>query len=742
MKLADRLAPVETATTMKRFNNDKGSMLVILVIAMTVIAVLGAAFVSIVGSKQQGFTLLRNGHRATMIARAGVEWAIRFAYEGHDVNVNNMPFNPNDPKEGSFSSSVSEDGNVLTVDGTYQGTTQRITLSNFRRYSKIPDVSFALSMDSFKPVESTTGQSIAVDKTGIIHLGLKTQNTAGAVWYGGSSTAANCVNGVCDFGSGFRAYFVLQYAPGSTGDGFTFAITSGNDNNNTATSIGGDSQMGELMAYGGDSRSYSGGYITSFLDGAGKGLRPPKFAVEFDIYPNTSCPTNDVCGSNNRCDLSNQHMAYVFWGDDRTIGCKDAYTRWMSSFSFLANTVVYGTTTGGNTYLYRLWGDLTTGTTEPPWPAGKGGAVAESGVQWQECSWRASTLFTSGDVVAPNSSYISTANGAFFRETRSWFPLTGSSEPNWANCVSSGNECSDSWAAWQNAKYYDSPQISVNYATNSRTYDDNRHTAGIGTNAGNSTTNTGPTNTRPATSTTSSDSYYTSSANPSAWLADTANASTVNRTYAYRMEVVRNSTTRTYQIRSWIKTCDPAWSASTPYAINDLIRPAGNNAYYYIATTAGTSGTTQPTWSTSGTITDGTVTWTPSRIPDAWSASTAYTVDAVIRPTVNNGYYYTARTAGTSGAAEPTTWPNKGRVTDGTVTWVPVQMSICNKYTNGTLGDVQSDYTADSPTLNRTVTLDSTYNNLFSKFLFGWTTASGGATQRADVWKFRLTFKP
>jgi hypothetical protein len=66
----------------------------------------------------------------------------------------------------------------------------------------------------------------------------------------------------------------------------------------------------------------------------------------------------------------------------------------------------------------------------------------------------------------------------------------------------------------------------------------------------------------------------------------------------------------------------------------------------------------------------------------------------------------------------------------------------CNNYTNGAFGDVRSDYIADSPTLDRTVTLDTTYNTEFSKFLFGWTTASGGATQKADVWEFRLTFKP
>lgn len=716
-------------------------MLVILVIAMTVIAILGAAFVSMVSSKQQGFTLLLNGQRATMIARAGVEWAIRFASEGNNVNVSNMPFDPDNPNEGSFSSSLNENGDVLTVDGTYQGTTQRITLSNFNRYSKIPDVSSSLSMASFKVVESTTGRSVAVDKTGIIHLGLKTQNTAGAVWYGGNSTAGNCVDGVCDFGSGFRAYFVFQYAPGSTGDGFTFAVTSGNNSNNTATSIGGDSQMGELMAYGGDSRSYSGGYITSFVDGAGKGLRPPKFAVEFDIYSNTTGCTDSCSG---RCDPSNeQHMAYVFWGDDDRIGCKDAYTRWMSSFSFLANTVVYGTA-GGNTYLYRSLGDLATGTTEPGWPSGKGSTVAESGVQWQECSWRAwPTSYSQGEVIAPSASYIPTsANGYFFRESRSGTQATGLSEPDWKDCVLSGFACIDNQARWQNAASYGSPLISLNYATNSRTYDDNKHTTITGTNAGDSTANTGPTNRRPSTPATLSDSYYTSLANPTTWLADTASSSTVNRTYAYRMEVVRNSTTGTYQIKSWIQTCDPSWTASTAYAVNDLIRPTASNGYYnkcyYLASNAGTSGTIQPAWSETGTVTDGTVTWKPVC---TWKASHEYGIDELIRPTASNGYFYSARTAGTSGTAEPA-WPDKGRVTDGTVTWLPYQVGICNKFTNGALGYVQSDYTAASPTLDRTITLDSTYNTAFDRFLFGWTTASGGATQKADVWKFRLTFKP
>lgn len=701
----------------------------VLIIAMTLIAVLGASFVSMVISKQQGFTLLLNGHRANMIARAGVEWAIRFASEANPVS-GSRDYVPGTPKEGSFSLSYNDSTDVLTVDGTYQGTVQRITLSKFRQYIRIGDVSFPLSMGSFKPVESQAGRSIAVDETGVVHLGLGVSGASGAVWYGGSSTAGNCVSGSCDFGSGFRTYFVFQYASGSTGDGFTFAIMNGTSN--TANSIGGDSSMGELMAYGGDSRLYgTDNYIKSFLDNLGNGLRPPKFAVEFDIYPNTSCPANS-CGSNNRCDPSNEHMAYVFWGDDSRIGCKDDYTRWMSSFSFLANTVVYGTT-GGTTYLYRLMNNLTTGATEPSWPGAKGSTVTESGVQWQECSWWKNASYAQGEVVAPTAS-----NGYFFRESRFGNWTTAAGEPTWTNCISSGAVCYENWpgtAWWQNAAFYGTPALSVNYATNSRTYDDNKHTAGTGADSGDSTSGAGPTNA------TSSSSYYTSPTNPAKWLADRTSSTAVNTTYAYRMEVVRNSSAGTYRIKSWIVPCDPVWSASTAYTINDQVRPTVNNGYYYVAATNGTSDVVEPTWSKSDNVIDGTVTWVPIQIPPIWTASTTYAIGDQVRPTTNKGYYFMARTAGTSGTTEPA-WSISQTITDGTVTWVPMPMPVCDKYTNGTLGNVLVDYTATSATLDRTITLDATYNAAFNKFLFGWTTASGGASQKADVWKFRLTFKP
>jgi hypothetical protein len=64
--------------------------------------------------------------------------------------------------------------------------------------------------------------------------------------------------------------------------------------------------------------------------------------------------------------------------------------------------------------------------------------------------------------------------------------------------------------------------------------------------------------------------------------------------------------------------------------------------------------------------------------PNAWAANTAYAVSVardhrdkrIVKPTVQNGFWYEATTGGTSGGTEPT-WPTTigGTVADGTVTW-------------------------------------------------------------------------
>jgi len=54
----------------------------------------------------------------------------------------------------------------------------------------------------------------------------------------------------------------------------------------------------------------------------------------------------------------------------------------------------------------------------------------------------------------------------------------------------------------------------------------------------------------------------------------------------------------------------PAWAAATPYTAGQMIVDSAGNVEE--CTTAGTSGTPQPTWPTAlgGTVTDGTVVWT------------------------------------------------------------------------------------------------------------------------------------
>lgn len=68
-------------------------------------------------------------------------------------------------------------------------------------------------------------------------------------------------------------------------------------------------------------------------------------------------------------------------------------------------------------------------------------------------------------------------------------------------------------------------------------------------------------------------------------------------------------------------------------------------------------------------LTAGKETFAATQAIDAWVTATAYDLDDLVVPTVANGHYYKATTAGTSDAGEPT-WPTNGTtVADGTAVW-------------------------------------------------------------------------
>ena len=70
-----------------------------------------------------------------------------------------------------------------------------------------------------------------------------------------------------------------------------------------------------------------------------------------------------------------------------------------------------------------------------------------------------------------------------------------------------------------------------------------------------------------------------------------------------------------------IKTGANTWTASTAYAVGDLVIPTYNSKYYFECTTAGTSGASEPVWLSNTETTDNSVKWTPHLI-DAFDSGT------------------------------------------------------------------------------------------------------------------------
>jgi prepilin-type N-terminal cleavage/methylation domain-containing protein len=113
----------------------------------------------------------------------------------------------------------------------------------------------------------------------------------------------------------------------------------------------------------------------------------------------------------------------------------------------------------------------------------------------------------------------------------------------------------------------------------------------------------------------------------------------------------------------------PRWKASTSYSASNpqnKILPTGMNGRFYICTTGGTSGTSEPLWRDNGETQDGNVTWKAG----LWIKQTSYAVGDIVIPSNPNGHFYRCIIAGTSGTTEPSWLPTgSASVGDDSAQW-------------------------------------------------------------------------
>ncbi len=313
-----------------RFNN-KGAALVVIIIAMTIMAVLGTAIYRLTTTASYSELLANNNDQAYRLAIAGV----RYCATNRSCAVTPTLYLPDTNHIITIAMSGS---NVLTSTGivnpgTFMEARRVIVSDMFPIWGTTTPPTGVISSTGDMPSfgdPSTIGSSSSMSSdqaTQTINMGGNVTNGAGSLWYTGSSSAANCTAGSCSFNIGMRAYFDFvfkneDYSTGSTtyGDGFTFAIISAITN--TLGRTGGAPagySMGELLGYAGP------GNTTDQL-----GLKPPKIAIEFDSYPNSN---GDVCNSGSRNDNPSDstfknHAALIFWGDDLLAGnCLSIYPK-------------------------------------------------------------------------------------------------------------------------------------------------------------------------------------------------------------------------------------------------------------------------------------------------------------------------------------------------------------------------------------------------------------------------------
>lgn len=129
------------------------------------------------------------------------------------------------------------------------------------------------------------------------------------------------------------------------------------------------------------------------------------------------------------------------------------------------------------------------------------------------------------------------------------------------------------------------------------------------------------------------------------------------------------------------------WAAGKDPGVFGLVResvgkPSQGRLYKVTAYTAGAVFTTEPSWAGAGPWVDGSIVF--EALPYYWSPSIAVPVGR--QADVGSGaVLYVATTAGTTGATEPV-WPASGTVVDGSVTWTAVSGDAISALSASTTG--------------------------------------------------------
>lgn len=317
-----------------KFLNNKGNVLLFIIVGMTAISVLGTGIYFMTTTATFGGLDANDQNRAYQLAVAGRDYALAknlTATAGRDFTFTNGD---------KFRLAISGDNitstGIVKENTPYEARrTIAVTKSGF---STQAGITFTESIAAMSVTQPTGAPSDFISKTAstisLGKIGASYGSQFGAAVYSGSAVQGNCMTGKCEFGSGFNAFFVFQFASGSTGDGFTFTFFNGSNNN--SASVGGYSGRGELMGYAGTSY-FSSSY---YLDGqGGLGIQSPKVALEFDPWQNG---TAAVCSSDSRYDGSRNHVALMFWGDTTT-SCSSLNGALAGKYSFDDNRHGAGT---------------------------------------------------------------------------------------------------------------------------------------------------------------------------------------------------------------------------------------------------------------------------------------------------------------------------------------------------------------------------------------------------------------